>query len=181
MKETKVIDKDVETRLVTKECDWPLSNDQIIEKGTKAGQLSAEIGKIELEFDTVKKSFKDRIGAKEQELNLILTSLNKRTERKKGEVKQVKNFKSKTVEFLDPKTDKVLESRPLQPQEMQGELPFDKKAVPLVNPVRPLATSKKAEKPLTGTVRSIHTAKTSAQERLKSELAKAGKGKSPQA
>ena len=63
--------KEVQEKVIEKDLNFKLTEEDFADKGKEAGKIAGELNKLNIEFDKVKKEWKDKLNRKESELSII--------------------------------------------------------------------------------------------------------------
>ncbi len=117
-----------ETKNVTREVTFKLTETEIVERAKKAADLRLARAAIQVEFARVKSSYKGRIEEKENELSAILEIISEGKEKRVVNVTDVYDFGDGVVETFHVSSNDPIESRVMSNEERQQGLPLKPRA-----------------------------------------------------
>ena len=112
--------RDVQEKQIEKYLNFKLTEEDFADKGKDAGKLAGELGKLEAEFDGIKRQWKEKIEAKQTELDIILTTIRRGDEDRKVLCVEQKDFREHVVNYIFD--GEIMHSRPMEMNERQMEL-----------------------------------------------------------
>lgn len=112
--------KDLHDQVVTADLSFQLTTEDYAEKGKQAGRVAAELRDLEEEFDELKKDWKVKIEAKENELTDIHRTIRAGKETRRVKCIERKDFNSNRLTHLF--NGEVLAERALELHERQMSL-----------------------------------------------------------
>lgn len=143
--------------IIEKEFNITLTDAESKELSKRAFALTQAADGIEKELAEITKQKREEIKTKWNEAVALLKSIDEGFVSRMVEVKMIKNFEAKSVQYIDTKTDKLIEERAMTADEMQMPLPLDK----------PKATKKREEpKPMTGAQKAYAKAERKLQKNI---------------
>jgi len=114
---------DVHEKVVAKDLDFKLIQEEFAEKGKLAAEVAREVGALESKFADVKKDFKARIDIQSGKLDNILRIIRQGFETRRVDCLEQKNFKEGVCRYIFK--GKVMLERPLEKHEYQIPLAFE--------------------------------------------------------
>lgn len=132
--------EDISERKVKRKLTFKLTEEEFADKGRKAGQIGAELRKLEDEFASVKKGWSEKLTAKEEALNSLLNVIHSGEEQRDVDCTEQRDYSKNVVRYVVG--GKTHEERAMTESERQ--LDFD-------NQKRPKQTVKMRD--VTGTPR----------------------------
>lgn len=116
---------DMQEKIVDKELNFKLTEEDFAEKGKEAGRLAGELNKLNIEFDAVKKQWKEKLNEKEAELSKVLGTIRRGDEDRMVKCVMRKDFTRHVVQYLF--NGDVMHEREMKMDERQMELVKDDK------------------------------------------------------
>jgi hypothetical protein len=115
---------DIEKKKIMKVLTFPLSTNEIAQKGRLAAETRHKILEKNREFDDVKTKYKGQIGALELELSELLHTIKRGDEERNVECTMVLDYERYVVSYVHPVDgeDVTFEERPMTLDERQPEL-----------------------------------------------------------
>ncbi|MBW3637025.1 MAG: hypothetical protein KY445_11290 [Armatimonadetes bacterium] len=110
--------KDIPTRRLY----VPLTNDELLDRGQKLARAKVDLDNIESEKKSAADGFKLKIEDKKGEITDLARAINTKQELRPVEVEDRKNYGTAQMETYRLDTQKVIDTRPLTPNEMQTQL-----------------------------------------------------------
>jgi hypothetical protein len=111
---------------VTEYLRHEFSDAELLEMGSEQAQAHSRLGEIELEFDSVKSSFKSRTAAVEATIGTLSRNINNRFEMRLIEcVLEYDKPHVGAVTYIRTDTGEVVRERPMTDKERQMDLPLD--------------------------------------------------------
>lgn len=112
--------RDVQEKEIEKYLNFKLTEEDFAEKGKEAGKLAGEFGKLEAEFDGIKREWKEKLESKETELSLVLGTIRRGDEDRKVKCIEQKDFVQHVVNYIFD--GEIMHTRPMELNERQMEL-----------------------------------------------------------
>ena len=112
--------KEVQEKVIEKDLNFKLTEEDFADKGKEAGKIAGELNKLNIEFDKVKKEWKDKLNRKESELSIILGTIRRGDEDRRVKCVERKDFNNHVVEYIF--NGDVMHSREMKMDERQMEL-----------------------------------------------------------
>lgn len=111
---------DLKERTVERTLTFKLTEDDFSQKGKLAGNLSAELRKLESEEASVKKEWKEKLAEKEGDLYSVLSTIRKGAEDRVVKCIEQRDFNGHMVHYIF--NGEVLHSRAMELHERQLEI-----------------------------------------------------------
>lgn len=110
-------DRDYSDEVIEKDLNFKLTEDDFSTKGKEAGKLAGELRELEIEFDGVKKAWKEKLGTKEGELASVLGTIRRGDEDRRVKCVERKDYNNHEVLYIFQ--GQVMHKREMKMEERQ--------------------------------------------------------------
>lgn len=135
MENQQALFNNISRKPVQHELDVPLNHVQLAEKAKEAGQIQADVGRLEIEFQAVKKKHQSEVGVLTEQLSEILKVCHAGVETRVVDCIEIKNFSEASVSY--EYDGQILLTRTMEPHELQSEMFEEKREAPALPEAMP--------------------------------------------